>query len=118
MKKSLIVMILLSVSSACAKLEYNWKNHSFYHTGPSTTINQDEYNGCVNEVLSEILLSRDFAMAKSQEELELLWLIAYGILRLYGTPESKCASQDIQSIALNKRLTAKLISQLKDSRKH
>jgi len=111
-------MILLSVSSTFAKLEYNWKKHTFYSSGSYTAINQDEYNECVNEVLGEMLLSSDFAMIKAQEELEVMWLITYGILKLYGTPESQCIYKDIQSIALNKRLTAKLISQLKDARDH
>ena len=111
-------MVLLSVSSAFAKLEYNWKKHAFYHSGSSESINQDEYHECVNVVLGEALLSRDFAMVKSKDELEFFWLIVYGILKFYGTLAAECALKDLESIAFNKKLTSKLISQLKDSRNH
>jgi len=110
-------MALFSVSSVLAKLEYNWKNHTFY-TSSSTEIDQNDYNSCVNEVLGEALLSRDFEMAKESNEVEVIWLIVYGLLKWDGTPVSACVIKDIQSIALSKRRTAKLIAQLEDSYNH
>jgi hypothetical protein len=91
MKKLLFLFLVIAPSTTFCGLKYDQKKYRFYSDKAPKNVNQDEYNGLVQQFIN--LYSADFLQGTIEE-----WVGMFAALRIIGTPAALQLMRDLEEM--------------------